>query len=1109
MRWWGNRVKGDVHGSVVQAHTIENLHVHPEHVADSYYLELVKDFTPAELVDREDELAALAAFCTSPGTEGRYVWWRAEAWAGKTALMGWFVLHPPPTVRVVSFFITARSADQNSRSHFLDNLLVQLSALMGRPLPPPSPVPRMQQVRGLLVEAARWCRERSEHLVLVVDGLDEDHGVDGTAHAHSIAACLPTVPPEGMRVIVTGRPSPPLPGDVPEVHPLRNPAVIRLLPPSPKARALGHDAERELKRVLEGGGADLDLVGLVVAARAGLTTADLAHLITDTCESEVADRLTTLTGRSFTTRSGPFPGRSPEVHVLAHEELQRIAIRVLGRRLAGYRERLHRWYDEYRARHWPVDTPEYLLFGYLTMVEETGDRDRLVKLATDAQRHQRLLELTGGDGAALAGVAAAQRRVLDENVPDLVVLTRLAVHRGHLERRNTALPTWLAAGWAYIGEFDRAESLLDSLSDLQARVNALTATAAAMLKRGDARRVEDLLERAEALAAPMNQFISGRPVGAVARARAAAGQYDLARRIARLVTGDPGPIWAWASLSLAAVNRGDHAVAAELLDETEAMRHSSQETSQPEVTATMAVVAMKLGDRTRAAALVDEAEAELSAAHRFLRGPAMPWVAHSAALLGDHDRALRITTSIGDPDAAEAAADDLLDTIARADVEKARAVARTAPNATTRCVRLAAVAAAVASTGGSGWVPDLIAEAETAASTITDPTARANAAVWTAVAWAEHGDLARASAIVDRHADRIQDAEGLLSVATAAMRVGDEGTARNLLALATDVARADPDPAGERLSVTWIQTMADFRDFDRAERAARSLRDQAARSAAWAAIAEAAVVADDLDRAENAIGRVEQAAAQRRPREEFVRTATARGEHDRAESVALGIANPLHRVHVLLIVVRSTGRSDLFDQVREVVETLPDPKDRFDGSMSLLRTAVGLADRARAASLLDVVHHLVETSGDVDIRRPRIPELTDLERSLESAGLDPASFDTNDMRRRRRRLSGSIFKAQMPTRLRTLVELAKCLDRMSVLDGFDIDDDVLSTPSAIDPFAPVGTVHRGDLARELASQDWRHHVEELVALRPDAYSAIVEELDALAGARPGGVTGTS
>jgi hypothetical protein len=52
-----------------------------------------------ELLDnREGELTELAGFCTEPG-QGPYVRWQAPPWAGKSALMSWFVLNPSPPSR--------------------------------------------------------------------------------------------------------------------------------------------------------------------------------------------------------------------------------------------------------------------------------------------------------------------------------------------------------------------------------------------------------------------------------------------------------------------------------------------------------------------------------------------------------------------------------------------------------------------------------------------------------------------------------------------------------------------------------------------------------------------------------------------------------------------------------------------------------------------------------------------------------------------------------------------------------------------------------------------------------------------------------------------------
>src|SRR5262249_32773247 len=69
--------------------------------ARSAYLEQVRQIAPLQLRDRDGELAELAAFSTEPD-RGPYVWWRAPAWAGKSALMSWFVLHPPPAAQVVT-----------------------------------------------------------------------------------------------------------------------------------------------------------------------------------------------------------------------------------------------------------------------------------------------------------------------------------------------------------------------------------------------------------------------------------------------------------------------------------------------------------------------------------------------------------------------------------------------------------------------------------------------------------------------------------------------------------------------------------------------------------------------------------------------------------------------------------------------------------------------------------------------------------------------------------------------------------------------------------------------------------------------------------------------
>ena len=104
--------------------------------------------------------------------------------------------------------------------------------------------------------------------MLVVDGLDEDQGVTAGPDAYSIAALLPARPPAGLRVIVAGRPDPPIPDDVPDDHPLWDPGIVRVLDPSPSASVVRSDMQRELRRLLHGDQAQQDLLGLVTAAGA-------------------------------------------------------------------------------------------------------------------------------------------------------------------------------------------------------------------------------------------------------------------------------------------------------------------------------------------------------------------------------------------------------------------------------------------------------------------------------------------------------------------------------------------------------------------------------------------------------------------------------------------------------------------------------------------------------------------------------------------------------------------------------------------------------------------------------------------------------------------------
>jgi tetratricopeptide (TPR) repeat protein len=471
-------------------------------MARSAYQEQVRRLAPRELLDRDDELADLAAFCTADSGPA-YAWWRAGAWAGKTALMSWFALHPPPGVRVVPFFVTARLGAHDDAVAYVDIVGEQLAELAGEGLPAHLTVAtREAHLLRLYGAAARTCAARGERLVLLVDGLDEDRGVTTGPDAHSIAGLLPERPEAGLRVLVAGRLHPPLPPDVVERHPLRDPAAVRELAVSAHAQAIRAEAERELKRLLRGPGLAHDLLVFVTAAEGSLTTADLARL-TGATPYEVTDLLRTMVGRTFATRA--------DGYLLAHEELRVQAEEMIGaRELTRRRESLQEWADTYAARGWPEDTPGYLLRGHFLVLRRCGDLDRMLRYALDAVRHDRMFAVTGGDATALREIRLVWERVTGAGRPvDLLTLLRLAMRRTDLLERNSWITAEFALAWAELGEYDRAEAMARTHRHPEDRAECLARVAGTLAIGGRHERARILLDEVEAELAEAMAEVAG------------------------------------------------------------------------------------------------------------------------------------------------------------------------------------------------------------------------------------------------------------------------------------------------------------------------------------------------------------------------------------------------------------------------------------------------------------------------------------------------------------------------------------------------------------------------------------------------------------------------
>ena len=743
----------------------------------SAYRKQVERIAPPKLVGREAELEELAAYCTEPG-RGPYVWWRAPAWAGKSALMSTFVLRPLAGVRVVAFFITARLAAQDTREAFTEVVMEQLAELLRQDLPPWTAAIRDAHLLGMLEQAAEACAARGERLILVVDGLDEDRGVTTGPGAHSIAALLPHDPPAGMRVVVAGRPDPPIPDDVAAWHRLHDPGIVRVLASSAYAQDIKRLAQRELRNLLRGTPAQQDLLGLLTAARGGLSGPDLAALTGEPLW-EIEDVLHGVSGRTFTRRvSTSQPGDGPEVYLLGHEELQATARTYFGgQRLAGYRDRLHAWAEEYKDQGWPAGTPEYLLSGYFQMLTAAGDTARLAACATDAARHERMLDITGDDAAALTEVTITFDLIAAQDDPDLTAALSLARHRDYLTERTTNIPTQLPAVWATLGQHIHAEALAASISDPGRQARALAEVAGALAGAGQHEQAETVAisisdpdERARALAAVAgalaeagqheqaaamaaqvatvarsitHPYWQARTLTATAGALAGAGHREQAEAVAISIADPDERARALAAVAGALAGAGQHEQAAAMAAQVATVARSiTHPYWQAQALAAAAGALAEAGQHEQAAALAR------SITHPYWKVHALAAVAKALAEAGQHEQAETVARSISDPDERAHALTAVARALAGAGQhEQAAAMARSITNFSWQAQALAAAARALAEAGYHEQAAAMAAQAVTVARSITNFSWQAEALAAAAGALAGAGQHEQAAAV--------------------------------------------------------------------------------------------------------------------------------------------------------------------------------------------------------------------------------------------------------------------------------------------------------------------------------------------------------------------------
>ncbi|YCK40250.1 hypothetical protein ACNF49_41155 [Actinomadura sp. ATCC 39365] len=775
--------------------------------------------------------------------------------------------------------------------------------------------------------------------------------------AYSIAALLPPRPPAGARIVVAGRPDPPVPRDVPHDHPLRDPRVARCLEPSAHARVIRMDAERELKRLLHGAPVERDLLGLVTAAGGGLSGSDLAAL-TGLSQWEVEERLHTVAGRTFASRSPLWqPNAGVVVYVLAHEDLRAAALRYLGDgRLAEFRERLHVWADGYRGRGWPADTPEYLLHGYFQLLAETREDHRLIACALDQARHERILDITGGDIAALNEIATAQGVICLWRDPDLATMLVLAAQRDHLTQRNTNVSANLPAAWAMLGHPVRAEALARSITDRHRRVEALAELAGAQAETGDLGQARKLLDLAEEEAISLSDEWARARV-ALIRAAVAIGDAGRADALAGSLADPYRRVWALVEQAVATWTGGDLERARRVADRAGAAAAAIDDP----------------GERTRAsievirarAAVGDLAGAEAvagSVTNPYWRVWARVELVGAIAACGDLDRAEAMALSLRDPGWRGWAMIELVDVlVAAGELDRARDLA----------VRARDVAEAVAETGqgaralarlASAWERLWgLGDAWDLARSFTQAQARMQALAALAVAATGSDEPERAEALTAS----IEDAHWRVWVAAEQAKrlaaAGELKQARDLAARAELMVRAGVDPGHQaRRMVRLIENLVAAGDLDQARGLAVEVgtaitADPRGDIGNVIEVAEALLGAGQAETAHElavrAASRAQAGAAINAPAVmTLARVLATVGEPVRAEALARSLPGS-GAGHALVCISEAYIASGQFTRAEESLTAIPEPAPR-DRTLTALVIALANARHFDRAEIL-------------------------------------------------------------------------------------------------------------------------------------------------------------
>ena len=263
------------------------------------------------------------------------------AWAGKTSLLAEAMTMLRGECDVISYFLSRREADADS-SRFLAAVVPQLAYLLQED----APVAELHQFRALWQRAVQRSDSEDRHILLIVDGLDEDLRPPGLPSVGAAAN-------EGRRPNTCAGEPPTLslvPGDLPPRHLLAETQPVQL-----EAFELGREREvlarHEIDDLLrrDQDGLATEVLGLLTAAAGPLAVGDLAAMTVIAPQSAVLTRrirrlLTDAAARSVQ----PADRNGSDRYQFAHESLLQHAQANNDLNDPDFLYRIHQWADSWR-----------------------------------------------------------------------------------------------------------------------------------------------------------------------------------------------------------------------------------------------------------------------------------------------------------------------------------------------------------------------------------------------------------------------------------------------------------------------------------------------------------------------------------------------------------------------------------------------------------------------------------------------------------------------------------------------------------------------------------------------------------------------------------------